>query len=242
MIWKKVDGQKWIRPISVKAFCVVETQSSSYTRKLVSTKEEHDALENIIEKGKPALSKDPEFKQLHYLLATPFRYPPLKHGSRFGTKFERSIWYGSFQLKTAFAEVAYYRFLFLSQSDAELESVEVEQTSYSIDLDSEKAIDLTDAPFLQYKKDLSHRKDYAKSQELGSDMRAAEVEFIISFSARDANGKNVGAFTPKAFKSKKPQESSYRHWHCYATAERVEFTDKRRDLGETHIILRGDCF
>jgi len=44
---------------------------------------------------------------LDYLLFPPFRYPPLKWGSRFGTEYQRGLFYGSQLLATALAEVAY---------------------------------------------------------------------------------------------------------------------------------------
>ena len=50
----------------------------------------------------------------HYLLATPFRYPPLPYGSRFGSRFEPSLFYGARSASTALAESAYYRFVFWS--------------------------------------------------------------------------------------------------------------------------------
>lgn len=71
--------------------------------------------ENQASTSKPSINKD-----IHYLIFTPFRYPPLKYGSRFGRAFEPSLWYGSLQLKTAFAEVAYYRLRFFHDTEANL--------------------------------------------------------------------------------------------------------------------------
>ncbi len=51
---------------------------------------------------------------MHYLLTTPFRYPPLKHGSRFANKQGPSLFYGSESIQTTLSESAYYRFLFWS--------------------------------------------------------------------------------------------------------------------------------
>ncbi|MCV6615090.1 MAG: RES family NAD+ phosphorylase [Cellvibrionaceae bacterium] len=39
-------------------------------------------------------------------MSTPFRYPPLAYGSRFGSTLERGIFYASQELATAFAESA----------------------------------------------------------------------------------------------------------------------------------------
>lgn len=47
----------------------------------------------------------------HYLLATPFRYPPLKV---VGTRSEPSLFYGWPETRTVPAEAASYRFVFWS--------------------------------------------------------------------------------------------------------------------------------
>jgi hypothetical protein len=42
------------------------------------------------------------------LLTTPFRYPPLRHGSRFGSRQYRGIFYGSRSRSGCLVEGAYY--------------------------------------------------------------------------------------------------------------------------------------
>lgn len=241
MIWKNCGGPSQVSPLEAKAYRVIEDQSSSYTRKLVDSKEEHDVLESLIENVKPPVPKGKEFDGLHYLLSTPFRYPPLEYGSRFGGRFERSIWYGSLSLMTAFSEVAYYRFLFLSQSEAKLDYIKVQQTSYSVNVKSKRAINLTQTPFLKYKTQLLHPRDYSKTQQLGSDMRKNDVECFLSFSARDkSEGVNVGVFTPKAFLSKSPNEDSFQHWHGFVFQTHVEFVDIRKEKSENYIFMRDE--
>src|SRR3954463_15070833 len=105
-IWTRCAGDSEIRPLDVSPWRVVEAQHQLSTRKLVDSAEEQMLLEDLIERSKPPATAG---TRLHYLLATPFRYPPLRHGSRFGSRFVRGIWYGSETRRTAFAEVAYYR-------------------------------------------------------------------------------------------------------------------------------------
>src|SRR5260370_1119544 len=69
---------------------------------------------------------------LDSLLFTPFRYPPLRHGSRFGSRYERGIWYGAETLRTAFAEVAYYRLLFLEGTEADLGLLQTDLSAFSV--------------------------------------------------------------------------------------------------------------
>ena len=66
---------------------VVEAQHVVSTGKLVDAPEEQAALEMLIDSSKPPIPAAEEFAGLHYLLSTPFRYPPLRHGSRFSTRF-----------------------------------------------------------------------------------------------------------------------------------------------------------
>src|SRR5262249_9923596 len=92
---------------------VAEPRHAASPLSLVRSHAEQALLEELIDRRKPALPKEPEFAKLDYLLFTPFRYPPLRHGSRFGRRDERGIWFGSEARRTVFAEKAYYRFLFL---------------------------------------------------------------------------------------------------------------------------------
>ena len=63
-----------------KAWRVVEAQHEASTMKLVDGPEEQRLLEQLLEAAKPPLPAAAH--GLHYLLATPFRYPPLPGGSR----------------------------------------------------------------------------------------------------------------------------------------------------------------
>lgn len=61
---------------------LVESQEQIATHRLVATLARQAQLEALLERTKPPLR--PGTDGLHYLLATPFRYPPLPNGSRFG--------------------------------------------------------------------------------------------------------------------------------------------------------------
>ena len=114
-IWMRCAGDSELRTLRLSPWRVVEAQHQVSTRKLVDSTEEQILLEEMIDSVKP-----PDITQgrLHYLLFTPFRYPPLPHGSRFGGRHEQGIWYGSTELRSAFAEVSYYRLLFIEGSKA----------------------------------------------------------------------------------------------------------------------------
>src|SRR5215208_6155464 len=103
-IWTQCAGDSELRPLRLTPWRAVEAQHQVSTRKLVDSVEEQHLLEDLIDRAKPP---DRTAGRVHYLLATPFRYPPLRHGSRFGTRFERGLWYGAESPRTMFAEVAY---------------------------------------------------------------------------------------------------------------------------------------
>jgi hypothetical protein len=199
---------------------VVESQHEVSTRKLVASAEEQVLLEELLEQVKPPATVG---RGLHYLLFTPFRYPPLRHGSRFGSRFERALWYGAEQQRTAFAEVAYYRLLFLEGTAAEFGPVHTTLTSFTVRLRSRRGIDLTAPPFAEHTAAISARRSYRVSQALGRAMRDAQVELFRYRSARDREGgTNLGAFTPAVFGRATPQHLET--WHCVAGRDIVEFT------------------
>lgn len=204
---------------------VVEAQHIISTRKLVDSDAEHELLEELIESSKPALPPGREFEGLHFLLLTPFRYPPLRHGSRFGTRRERGIWYGSERVETALAEAAYYRLLLLEGTAAKLAPLTAELSLFQARVAARRGADLTTGPFLELRAAISSPTSYAASQQLGRDMRADDVEAFRYFSARDPRGgTNVGVFAPSGFARKTP--SAQQTWFCTVTGDSVEFTKK----------------
>lgn len=235
-IWMQCAGDSELRPLRLTPWRVVESQHQVSTRKLVDSAAEQELLEALIEVVKPPV---PLGGRLHYLLFTPFRYPPLRHGSRFGGRHERGLWYGSEQQRTAFAEVAYYRLLFLEGTRAALEPVATALTAFTVRMRSARGIDLAAPPFDAFRHAIASPVSYADSQVLGQAMREAGVELFRFPSARDAEGgANVAAFTPAVFHAAAPQH--FQRWHCIATREVVDFT--RTDLTgtrETHQFLRA---
>ena len=212
-----------VRRLGGKAWRVVEAQHVISTRKLVDSAEEQEILEGLIDDAKPPLPEGEEFRGLHYLLATPFRYPPLRHGSRFGTRAERSLWYGSALPRTAFAETAYYRLLFLEGTTAEIEPVTVELSLFHVQVRTSKGVDLTRPPFDARRDVIASPTSYEATQRLGASMRASGVQAFRFPSARDAKGgKNLALFTPRAFAAKLP--SVPETWYCVATRAYVELT------------------
>lgn len=220
-IWKLCEGKQFISKITVEPWRVIENQHVLSSRDLVDSVEEHDLLEELMEESKPSIEKGK-----NYLIFTPFRYPPLKYGSRFGSTYEPSLWYGSLLLETAFAEAAYYRLKFFQDTSADLDYVEISMTAFTAYLVSNRGIDLTDKPFDQYTKYISNKNTYEHSQVLGSHMRKDNIEVFIFYSARtNAMSKNIASFTQSVFQTKKNQYvSNEQNWRCIANRHYIEFT------------------
>ena len=220
-LWTLCEGNKHIKPISAEPWRVVEAQHVLSSRDLVDTLDEHDILESLLEESKPPVNK-----VKNYLIFTPFRYPPLKYGSRFGSTFEPSLWYGSLDLETAFAEVAYYQLQFQNSTAADLDYVDILLTAFNTSLHTTQGIDLTSEPFNQYAEHITEKNTYDYTQLLGSAMRESGVAAFFFFSARvRSQSKNVAAFTSDVFCNKKSQYVfNQQTWACTANKSVVEFT------------------
>ncbi|MGH7283208.1 MAG: RES family NAD+ phosphorylase [Polyangiaceae bacterium] len=223
-IWTQCAAKFSFRALAFDAWRVVESQHITSTRKLVDSDSEQALLEELVDRVKPPAPAGKKFASLHYLLFTPFRHPPLRHGSRFGTVTEPGIWYGSKDERTAFAEVAYYRLLFLDGTKADIEPITVELTAFAAAVATKKGADLTRLPFLHYKRALTSKTSYDATHVVGHDMREAGVEVFLFTSARaPGDGVNVGLFAP-AFAKKSPK--NVETWICTAARKKVELVEK----------------
>ena len=224
-IWTRCGATANLAPLAGRAWRVVEGQHVVSTRKLVDSDAEQQLLEELIERAKPPVPDEPEFAGLHYLLSTPFRYPPQRHGSRFGSRRERGLWYGSESRPTAFAETAYYRLLFLAGTAAELPLVLVDLSAFTVPVRTERGVDLDSDAFAADRDEISSPVRYDAVQRLGTEMRAAGVEAFRYRSARDPTGRcNLALFTPRAFGARRP--ASPETWLCATSREAVEFSPR----------------
>lgn len=223
-IWTRCAGSSEVRRLAAVALRVVESQHVTSTRKLVDSTEEQDVLEALLDGVKPPAPAGPGFEGLHYLLATPFRHPPLRHGSRFGSRAERGLFYGALELGTCFAEVAYYRFVFLAGTSAALVPLTTELSSFEVGVRAKRGVDLRARAFASARAALASPTSYAATQRLGTEMRAAGVQAFLTPSARDPDGgTNVALFEP-AFAG---APRKFRAWVCTTDEGRVEVAEKR---------------
>lgn len=205
---------------------LVESQEQVATRGLVATLAEQELLEALLESSKPPLPA--AARSLHYLLATPFRYPPLRYGSRFGGRHEPSLFYASRTLDTVLAESAYYRCVFWQgMATPPPAPLRTQHTLFGARIRSRRAYDLKAPPFDTHRALLTSPDHYGATQALGAALRAAGAEAIEYESARDAgHGANVALFTPKAFASPRPTFSE--EWLCELDGAAVSFYARGR--------------
>ena len=219
-IWTQCAERFEPRRLAGPAWRAVESQHVTSTRKLVDSDDEQQVLEALIDTAKPPWPPGRRFVGLHYLLATPFRHPPLRYGSRFGTRRERGIFYCAEAQATVFAEKAYYVLLFLDGTEAEFTPLTRPLTLFQVRVSTKKGADLTAPPFDALGEAISSPVSYRESQPLGAAMREAGVVAFRFQSARDPErGKNLGLFEP-VFTKKTP--ASAEQWVCTATRTRVE--------------------
>jgi len=222
VIWTDSEGPQQIRPIAGTLYRLVESQEQVATLGYVDTLEEQALLEDLLEAVKPEY---PDIQgDYHYLLKTPFRYPPLKWGSRFGRTHEPSLFYGGCSMAATLAESAYYRFVFWGSIEAEAVKpcIRSEHTLFWVDYSTSAGIQLQSPPFSNFEHELTHPTDYGDTQALGAGMREAGVEAFEYRSARAAAREHcVGLFIPNAFTQNQP--AGMNQWLCEVSASEVAF-------------------
>jgi hypothetical protein len=185
--------------------------------KLVDTLDEQALLEDEIERTKPPVPA--ECADLHYLLATPFRYGRYPGNSRFRHEgYSPGVYYASEVAATAVAETVFYRLLFFAESPGtpwprnplEFTALEV---AYSV----QRAIDLTAAPFSESEERWTRLADYGPCLELSDAAREAEILLIRYRSVRDPKRRaNLAILSCAAFSARNPV--SFETWRIALSA------------------------
>ncbi|WP_299593154.1 RES family NAD+ phosphorylase [uncultured Microbulbifer sp.] len=198
-----------------RLYRIIESQEEVATRSLVDSLQKQEVLENLLEQSKPA--RLPGSEDLHYLLATPFRYPPLPWGSRFGGTAESGIFYGSKTIPTVLSEAAYYRLLFLNDMEVPpANPITSYHQVFSAKYCANPGVRLQSEQWQEYWLQLTHPSEYAFCQQLGAQLRECEIHGLESPSARalsagiaqlpvnGGEGTNVALFDPRALLRRPP--------------------------------------
>lgn len=229
-IWQLCNGAEQIRPVAGTLFRLIENQEQVATLSYVDSLAEQSVLEDLLERSKPPYPPNPldSLHTLHYLFKTPFRYPPLPWGSRFGQRHQAGIFYGGGSIQTTLAEAAFYRFVFWRSIAAPpvKPAISSQHSLFSARYQSTRGVQLQLPPFNNFAHELTHPASYSASQQLGSAMRAAGIEAFEYTSARDVKkGVCIALFSPTALADRQPLETL--PFLCLLTANDVSFKSLR---------------
>lgn len=195
---------------TLKGWRAVEAQHLVSTLRIAGNDpEQQDLLERILEESKPPVPADAV--GLHYLLATPFRYPPSVYGSRFRAWPDPGVLYAALERRTACAEMGYWRWRFVTDSDGLREISASPQTVFQLGAKG-TTVDLQSAPFAKRRALWTDPVDYSATQAFAREARQADIAMILYRSVRDREpGVCVAVLRPDALRPKRPlaQETWY---------------------------------
>jgi len=207
--WKPAWFENAVQNKASSLWRGVEAQHVIATLKLTDSRAEHEVLENLLEASKPAIPEEAEGQ--HFLVFTPFRYR-----SRFPSRFRRptdpGVWYGAEELETACAEVAYWRWRFLMDSDGLREqALHTEHTFFQARVRG-RCVDLTAAPWKAATRAWTHKSDFKQCQVLGDEARAQDLAWIRYHAVRVPGGICGAVLEPAALTL--PEGFEQQTWDC----------------------------
>ncbi len=194
------------RPVGLTkdVYRIVETQADTATMALMQNIEKQSALESLLDEYKPPYA-DPQLQHRHYLIASPFRYPPLPWGSRFGQRFEHSFFYASESSATCITESVYYRFVFFAGKASNFSiPVLTEHCLFSVSVTSDACADFTQVTDSNLLSVITSVDDYTQTHKIGRECRNNDIDVIRYPSARDLFGINVAIDNPNVIISDEP--------------------------------------
>lgn len=213
--------------LRAKIWRAVEAQHKVSTMRLVDHKlEDQNILERILEQAKPPVPA--EARDKHWLIFTPFRYTPRAPGSRFRAPNDPGVFYGAFEQRTACAEIGYWRWRFVQDSEG-LSLLEAKPMSlFAADVKTAAAIDLRKPPLSRQRKAWTNPDSYAETQSLARKAREQDVEALVYESVRDPeHGGAVAVLAPKPLSGPVGNPQS---WFLTVTQDRAIW---QRELGES---------
>lgn len=211
----------------------VEAQHVASTMVLVDTLDEQKVLEDVLEEGKPAMPASAA--RLDYLLATPFRYRPPPGGSRFRGDNDPGVFYAADAVRTACAELGYWRWRHLADSPGLASMPTKPQTVFRAKI-AAAAVDLRAPPFAADRARWTDPDDYGACQALARAAREAGVQAIRYESVRDPEHAGCCALlTPDGFASR--THADLQTWWLSVFRDRVVWQRSESPSGESFEFL-----
>jgi RES domain len=190
-------------PLEGPVLRLVQQQGIDSLAPLVDDLPQLARLEALVETSKPQLQAPGSAAPSHPLLTTPFRYPPLRHGSRFGSRQNRGMFYGSRSRGGSLVEAAYYALLFWDGLiDPPPGPIRRRQTLFSVLISAARGLQLQAIAAEGAQARLRDPLHYGSTQQLGEWMRDQGLEAFEYLSARSQDSLvQVGVLTPAVFQS-----------------------------------------
>jgi hypothetical protein len=190
-------------PLQGTVLRLVQPQGINSLSPLVDSLEQLARLEALVETSKPLPQATGAAIPSHPLLITPFRYPPLRHGSRFGSRQSRGMFYGSRSRNGCLVEGAFYALLFWEGLiDPPPAPIRRRQTLFSVLLNASRGLQLQAIADAAVQATLRDPIAYGPTQQLGAWMREHGIEAFEYSSARSSDALvQVAVLTPAVFQS-----------------------------------------
>lgn len=232
-IWTHTALQSEAKPWVGTGWRAVEAQHKNATLSLAhGNLGDQATLENILDEVKPILPQEAE--EMHWLLFTPFRYPPRKGGSRFRAEGEPGVFYGAEDCKTACAEAGYWRWRFWMDSEGlRGQSKTLQLTLFEFHAQTVRGVDLLVPPFSYNRDEWMQPSDYSHTQGLAEQARLADIELIRYESVRNSGGICLAILSPHMFRGIDAYRNNQQTWNLHI--EPPAKTTWQREL-------RGDGF
>ena len=203
----------------------VEAQHLVATMRLVDNLAEQRLLEQILEESKPPLPV--QAAGSNHLIFTPFRYVS-PQASRFRAANDPGIWYGADEPQTVAAELAYWRWKFLNDSDGLRDAQVVTEHTFFQARFTGMELDLTAPPWASLRPIWRAGNDYSHCQQLAQAVRALPAPAIAAIryeSARREQGCCAAVFQIKSLRL--PTTHPKQTWVCKTTRHLVMLSHDR---------------
>jgi hypothetical protein len=213
----------------MKLWRTVEDQSEYALQKVVpGGKEDLGLLEDYADEYKPnkKVVNDANYLGYHYLIYTPFRYPPPippEHAARFRPPHSlKNVFYGATDLNTSIIEHAFY-FMRERRHLANPTGSGEQRLNFTVNFDANGMVDITGLPNIQAimdRRDRSASNDYIKQNP---------CESLLYPSARNPSGKCVACFEIRKL-ARNPSSSQRLRFTYDKAQDRCEVKDENHQL------------
>jgi len=163
---------------------LVEQQGAQATRRITGSLDEQAWLEDFLEASKPELPGVEECPVRHRLLLTPFRYRK-PHGSRFASRWQRGLFYGSRCRYGCLLEGAFYELVFQNGPERPFpRSAAMRKALFQVQIATHRGLRLQQQGSGGLQARLRDPVHSGFCQGVGAEMRDAGIEAFEYHSAR----------------------------------------------------------